>query len=305
MSGRIPVIWNPNAGGKVRGPLGGQSAESLHKLFTDAGADAQIVATGSTEEAVAEVRRLVGEGERLIVAAGGDGTIGLVGRELLGKEVALGIIPLGSVMNVPRMLALPRDPAEAAHLLAGAARRTALIDVGEANGEVFFENASVGLYAAMFNASSHFEDGKWGTPLRPLWMALRYRPGRMELELDGNERVITRGLMTVVANGPYAGAALTVAPDARVDDGKFDVRVFSHFSRLELLRHLGSIMFGRRAYVPRVVTYRAAHVRITGHRPLPCRADSIDLGFTPMECRVLERKLKVVVGPDFADGRAG
>jgi diacylglycerol kinase (ATP) len=299
----IPVIWNPTAGGKVHGGLGGQSAESLGALFSDAGAEAQIIATDSPGEAVAQVRRLAQAGERLIVAAGGDGTIGLVGRELIGSEVALGVIPLGSVMNIPRMLGLPRDPAEAARLLVDSARRTARIDIGEANGEVFFENASVGLYAAMFNASNHFDDGRWESPLRPLWMALRYRPGRMELLLDGAERVTTRALMTVVANGPYAGAALTVAPEARLDDGKFDVRVFRNFSRWELLRHLGSIMFGRRAYVPRVETYRAAQVRITGHRPLPCRADSMDLGVTPMECRLRTRALEVVVGPDFANGR--
>jgi diacylglycerol kinase family enzyme len=97
---------------------------------------------------------------------------------------------------------------------------------------------------------------------------------------------------------------MTVAPNARLDDGQFDVRVFSRFSKAELFRHLASIMFGRRAYAPRVETYRAAEVRITGHRPLPCRADSVDMGFTPLECHVRARVLKAVVGPSFRSGRA-
>jgi diacylglycerol kinase (ATP) len=109
--------------------------------------------------------------------------------------------------------------------------------------------------------------------------------------------------MVVVANGSYTGAGMTVAPDARLDDGRFDVRVFRHFSKFELLRHLASIMFGRRAYVPHVATYRGAVVRVVGHRPLPCRADAQDLGTTPLECRVLARQLKVIVGPDYSDGR--
>jgi diacylglycerol kinase family enzyme len=197
---------------------------------------------------------------------------------------------------------LPRDPAEAVRLLVEPSPRTELIDVGEANGVLFFEAASVGLHAAMFNAAHHFDDGRWGSPLKALWMAFRYRPGRMEIMLDGSQRIATRGLMTVVANGPYAGAGMTLAPEARVDDGMFDVRVFHHFSKVELLRHLGSIMFGRRAYVPRVSTYRAARVRIASHRPLPCRADSVDMGFTPLECRVRARTLKAVVGPDYATG---
>lgn len=298
MNTPTPVIFNPNAGSK-RGPLGGQSAVSLAELFANQGRHARILSTGSSEDARAEVRRLLAAGEKLIVVAGGDGTIGEVATELLGQEVALGVIPLGTVMNIPRMLGLPLDAEQAVRLLTGPFARTAVIDVGEANGHVFYEAASVGLHAAMFNSERQSADGRWASPLRPLWMAFRYRPARMEIELDDSMTVQTRGLMAVVANGPYAGAGLTVAPDARLDDGLFDVRVFRHFSKIELFRHLASIMFGRRAYVPHVSTYRAARVRISGRGPLPARADSSDVGVTPIECRVLTRSLKVVVGPDL------
>ena len=299
MNEPIPVIFNPNAGSKRRGPLGGHSAESLAELFATHGRQAQILSTESTEDARDQVGRLVAAGERLIVVAGGDGTIGDVATELLGHDVALGMVPLGTVMNIPRMLGLPLDAEQAVRLLSGPDARTALIDVGEADGHVFYEAASVGIHAAMFNSERQLESGRWGSPLRVLWMAFRYRPGRMDIELDGSTTVQTRGLMAVVANGPYAGAGLTVAPDALLDDGLFDVRVFRHFSKIELFRHLASIMFGRRAYVPHVSTYRAARVRISGRRPLPARADSSDMDMTPIECRVRARSLKVVVGPDF------
>lgn len=305
MTKPIPVIFNPHAGSKRRGPLGGHSAESLAELFAAHGREARVSSTESTEDARAEVGRLIAAGEALVVVAGGDGTIGEVATELLGREVALGVIPLGTVMNIPRMLGLPLDPEPAVRLLTGPFTRTALIDVGEVNGRVFYETASVGLPAAMFNSDRRFDDGRWGSPLRPLWMAFRYRPARMDIELD-DTTVQTRGLMAVVANGPYAGAGLTVAPDARLDDGLFDVRVFRHFSKIELFRHLASIMFGRRAYVPHVSTYRAARVRISGRRLLPARADSFDVGVTPIECRVRTQSLRVVVGPDFgAAGAAG
>lgn len=304
MTKPIPVIFNPNAGSKRRGPLGGLSAESLAALFATHGRQARVLSTESTEDARAQVGRLVAAGEELIVVAGGDGTIGQVATELLGRDVALGVIPLGTVMNIPRMLGVPLDAEQAVRLLSGPFARTALIDVGEANGRVFYEAASVGLHAAMFNSEGHFVDGRWGSPLRVLRMAFRYRPGRMDIELDDSTTVQARGLMAVVANGPYAGAGLTVAPDARLDDGLFDVRVFRHYSKIELFRHLAPIMFGRRAYVPHVSTYRAARVRISGRRPLPARADSSDLGVTPIELRVRTRSLKVVVGPDFGAGSA-
>jgi diacylglycerol kinase family enzyme len=100
--------------------------------------------------------------------------------------------------------------------------------------------------------------------------------------------------MVTTSVGPYLGLGMTVAPAARLDDGRFDVHVFRRFSKLELLRHLASIAFGRRRYAPQVRSYRSAMVRISGARPLPARADSSDLGATPVTFRTLAGVLKVV-----------
>jgi diacylglycerol kinase (ATP) len=126
----------------------------------------------------------------------------------------------------------------------------------------------------------------------------------MELVLDDDQRLATRALMVTISNSPYTGVGMTVAPDARLDDGKFDVRVFRHFSKWELMRHMLSIAFGRRRYSPHVTTHRSSRVTVVGRRPLPCRADSHDLGTTPLDCRVRPRSLRVVVGPDYAGGQA-
>jgi hypothetical protein len=50
--------------------------------------------------------------------------------------------------------------------------------------------------------------------------------------------VATRALMVTISNAPYTGVGMTVAPD---------VRIFRHFSKWELTRHLASITFGRGA----------------------------------------------------------
>lgn len=296
------VIWNPDAGKKVRGPAPGTTEAKLREILDNHGVTAQIIATKSEDDARKAVRDAVAAGHEIIVAAGGDGTIGLVGRELIGKtDVALGILPLGSVMNVPRMLGLPRDLEQAAAAIVAGGTR--LIDVGEANGVTFFEAASVGMHAAIFSAAQRIEDGDLGSPLRAVRIAFRYQPSRMTVEMD-DETVNTRALMVAVSNGPYMGLAMTVAPEARLDDGRFDVRVFSRFSKFELVRHLVSIAFGRRRYEPRATTYRSAKVRITSARPLPCRADANDLGTTPIECVCQHAALRVIVGPEFSAGQA-
>ena len=296
------VIWNPNAGQKLGAAAPGLTEESLRALLERHGIAGRIAATESAEDATRAVREALASGHDTIVAAGGDGTIGQVATALLGRtDVALGMLPLGSVMNVPRMVGVPRDLDQAAAVIAE--RRTRLIDVGEANGVNFYETASVGMNAQMFAAAQHFEDGDWGSPLRVLAAAFRYRPARMVVNLD-DQVVTTRALMVTISNGAYMGVAMTVAPDAKLDDGRFDVRVFRHFSKLGLLRHLAAIAFGRYRYTPHVSTYRSAQVRVTSRHPLPCRADSHDLGTTPLECTSRPAALCVIVGPDFADGQA-
>jgi len=290
--GRVRVIWNAQAGSKGGISTNSCSEEQLRALLEREGLGNELHATDSPDEARELAAEAARNGYDLVVAAGGDGTIGLVATELLGSQTALGILPLGSVMNVARSLGLPREVDAAASVLGDGEIRS--IDVGETHGRSFYEAGSVGMNAAMFREAERFDRGDWLSILRTIWVAFRYRPARMELKLD-DRSVRTRALMVTVANGPYTGVGLTVAPDAVLDDGRFDVVVFRRFSKLRLLSHLASIAFGRRRIAPEIKTYRSRRVRIASAHPLPCRADSDDLGTTPVEFTVRPQALRVVV----------
>ena len=296
---RIRVIWNPESGSKGGIPTNLTGEARVRELMARGGLGDDLVVAATPEDARARARDAASRGYDLVVAAGGDGTVGLVATQLLGSRTALGILPLGTVMNIARSLGVPRDAELAAEGLRAGAIRT--IDVGDVRGRPFFETASVGMNAAMFRAAESFDRGDWTAILRTIWVAIRYRPARMSIELD-DRRVRTRALMVTVSNGPYMGAGMTVAPAARLDDGQLDVRVFRRLSKPRLLRHLISIAFGRYRYAPEVDSYRSRVVRIDGARPLPARADSRDLGTTPVEFAVRPRALRVVV-PDVSPPR--
>ncbi|MFN8620207.1 MAG: diacylglycerol kinase family protein [Chloroflexota bacterium] len=292
---RIRVLWNPSSGRKAGLPTNHADEGLLTELMAKHGLGDDLRATTSEEDAIAQAKAAVKEGIEVVVAAGGDGTIGLVGRQLMGTDSALGMLPLGSVMNIPRMLEVPRDLDGAAEVLRTG--RIRAIDVGETGGDVFYEAVSVGLHAAVSRELPKADEGDRAAIWRSIVAGFRYRPSRMTIELDGDatRTIATRALLVAIANGPYMGAGFTVAPDAQLDDGRFDVRIFRHFSKRELLLHFVSIAFGRRAYVPHVTTERAARVRITGARPLPARADARDLGTTPVEVGIRPAALHVVV----------
>jgi diacylglycerol kinase (ATP) len=291
----IRVIVNASAGSKGGLPTNTTATADVEAVLDEVGIEAEVVESASAAEASRLAAEAVRKRYPAVVAVGGDGTIGVVASELLGSSTALGVLPGGSVMNIPRMLGLSRDLAAAATVLAtGVVRK---IDVGEARGQPFFESASVGMNAAMFREAQRFEDGDRMSILRAFWVAFRYRPARMQIELDDGS-IRTRALTVTVSNGPYTGTGMTVAPDARLDDGCLDIRVFEHFSKWELIRHFASIAFGRRRYVPHISTYRSRFARISSRHPLPARADSRDLGTTPVELRVLPGALRVIVPPD-------
>jgi diacylglycerol kinase (ATP) len=300
--GPIRIIWNANAGSKAGLPTNRSSEEQLRDLMRRHGLGDELVATESEEASVAATRDAVAHGYAVVAAAGGDGTAGLIAFELLGSKTALGILPLGSAMNVARSLAIPRDLESAAEVLA--ARHVRSIDVAEANGVPFLEVGSIGLNAAIFAEAQRFGKGEYSSFFGLIRVLARYRPARMRIELDSGT-ISTRALMVAVANGPYTGAGLTFAPDARLDDGMFDVRVFEDFSKRELVTHLWSIMAGRHAYSPKIRTYRSKQVRVDARHPRPCRVDARDLGTTPVEFRVRRQALRVVApAPDRPDSEA-
>jgi diacylglycerol kinase (ATP) len=307
----IRVIRNPAAGIASALSPAGRSADALRALLERHGIAADVVEPADEESTREAVRQAVADGVDVVVAAGGDGTVHLVVDGLLGTDRALGILPLGRVMNIARSLGIGRDPEAAADILAAGHVRS--IDIGEAvtsDGRTvaFLETGSVGLNAAIFRELARVDSGDLRSIARTIWVAIRYRPARMMIELDDGV-LKTRVLMVTVSIGPYMGLGMTVAPGARLDDGRFDVRVFRRFSKLELLRHLASIALGRRRYAPTVSSYRSASARITSVRPLPARADSYDLGSTPLLFRTRAGALRVVAPavdpsaqPQAADG---
>jgi diacylglycerol kinase (ATP) len=276
--------------------------DDLRQVMAANGLGDDLVVPSTEAELAAACSAAMEAGVDVVVAAGGDGTTARVADELLDRPVALGILPMGSVMNIARSLRIPRDLDQAAGLLV--TQEPIEIDVGQADGRPFYQAGSVGLNAAMFREAAHFDDPDWFSIVRCVWVAIRYRPARMVIQLD-NRLVRTRALMVSISNGQYFGAGMTVAPNARLDDGKFDVRVFRGFSKWELIRHLASIAFGRRRYAPRVSTFRSTRVRVTSARPLPARADQRDLGSTPVEFTIRPHALRVIPGPSRPADRPG
>jgi YegS/Rv2252/BmrU family lipid kinase len=234
-----------------------------------------------------------------VIAAGGDGTVAEAGEGLVHADAALGIMPMGSVMNMARTLCIPRDLAHAATTIAGG--RVLAMDVGQAPGDrLFLEAAGVGLAAGLFGYFNRLDKG---ARLRGVMRGtLKFLRGlgspRLVIMADG-ERFDVRAPMVVVSNAPYVGAAYALAPEAKVDDGLLDVAIFRGAGVVRILVHLAMVAGGRRLPPPAgVQLVRARHVEVATvrRRPLPVHVDGAAAGVTPATFEVLPAALRVLVG---------
>jgi diacylglycerol kinase family enzyme len=187
-----------------------------------------LARTGSDDEIDGAVERA---GDRLVVVAGGDGSVHAVAgrmaaRDLLGS-VPLALVPLGTGNDLARGVGIPLDPPAAADLAASgvAARPTDLV-VDDAGG-VVVNAVHAGLGAAAAERASDLKDalGPLAYPLGALIAGARERGWDLEVEVDG--RVVHRGpaLMVGIGNGPSIGGGTDLFPGASVDDGWVDVVV--------------------------------------------------------------------------------
>jgi diacylglycerol kinase family enzyme len=167
------------------------------------------------------------------------------------------------------------------------------IDVGLAADRPFFEAGSVGISAAIFAEAQRIDEGQWDGLLGLFRAVLRYRPRRMELQLD-DESVRTRAMMVVVANGPYTGIGLAFAPHARLDDGRFDVVMSGQTGKMKFLANLPKVFKGTHVGDPHIELFRARELQVDAERPFRIYADGDPIGATPATIRAVPGALRVL-----------
>ena len=192
------------------------------------------------------VAKAVADGFKTIVAAGGDGTIAGVTSGLRDTGVHLGVLPMGTFNFVARSLGIPEDPAEALEIALG--DHDAPLMLGEVNGEVFLNNASLGAYATVLDVREGTYK-RWGrSRLAAYWsvivaMLTLYRPLHMRLTVDGETRDI-RSPMAFVASSAYQLEQYDFEGADAVRDGKLVLILAPDTNRVKLLWRAVKILLG-------------------------------------------------------------
>jgi diacylglycerol kinase (ATP) len=181
-------------------------------------------------------------GVKLIIACGGDGTINEVANGILnsGQDTELGVLPSGTGGDFRRTLGLPANPSECAKILQEGGTKT--IDVGKVTfqshdnkpiSRYFVNVSSFGLSATIgerVKEKNRFQwlpfdalRGKAKFAYSTVQTVLDLEPTIVWVKLDDKEKTQLQTLNFCVANSRYFGGGMKIAPDAKIDDGFFDV----------------------------------------------------------------------------------
>ncbi|MEJ8567653.1 diacylglycerol/lipid kinase family protein [Elongatibacter sediminis] len=297
---KLLLVPNPAAGGGRAGRLLPAIRQSLSacdfRFDVLSVADAGL-ATGLRADSLS--------GYDAVVAVGGDGTVFGVVNGLMRLAPAdrpvLGVIPVGTGNAFVRDLGLePGDWRGAVDLLA--AGRTRLVDVGEYRSLDHGTGADRFYWVNVIGAGFVVDAGRTAQGLKAfgrsaytwavLWRLMGLRSYRFRLELDG--RVLDQDLLFAeISNTRYTGTHFLIAPQARCDDGEFDVTLVSRMPRWKLLRLFPMVFTGRHVQRPEVRMLRARAIRLVAPAGLGLMADGEFRGTMPAEMRCLPRALRV------------
>lgn len=163
-----------------------------------------------------------------LIAAGGDGTINSVAKNLVGTTITLGIIPLGSGNGLARSLGVAMDTKEAIMQIVHGKRIK--IDHGTVNGIPFFCTSGIGFDAHIGNLFAQSKKRGLQSYVKiTLREILRYKCKNYVIKLNGEELKRKAYLITIANAGQY-GNDFYIAPHAKLTDGKFHVVVLNPFN---------------------------------------------------------------------------
>ncbi len=233
-----------------------------------------------------------------IVSMGGDGTNfhllnGLLKRNDADQLPPLGIIPVGSGNSFALDLGIRSTAGGLRALVRATTRPVDVCRFSQADDSWYFVNlAGFGFVTDVARTAHRLKRfGDFSYVLGVFYRMLDLRFHHMELEIDGR-RIEGKNCFVEFCNSRYTGGRMLMAPDAKIDDGQFDVVVVGPLSRGSLMATFPKIFNGTHGSNPAVRIYRARTARVTTDPTKMLLPDGELFGSTPTRIDILPRRVR-------------
>jgi len=316
----------------IYNPYGGQvvvrhELDNVVAFLNRYGWSVTLRETSKPLEATELARHAVNRGAKVVIAAGGDGTVNEVANGLVHTDAALGVLPVGTTnswalqMGIPALnpmlpgtqavkliaaleerIARPLPANYYRKVLLDAARvlvegHTVAVDMGELSGRHFLMWAGMGFDAAIAQSIPLKEKralGSWAYVLPTIESAYRYSGTDVCLNLDGKVVNVSTPLI-VVSNIQLYGGVMAIGAKACVNDAKLDVCIFKGGGFLTFVQHAMKVLSHRHLQDPKVEYYQCREIVVESAHPLPVHVDGDPFTMTPVAIHTVPSSLKVIV----------
>jgi YegS/Rv2252/BmrU family lipid kinase len=299
------MVYNPYAGRYPSWLL----CERAANLLRQSGWEIETRQSQQASDIILFAQQAAEKGLDAYIVVGGDGTLNLAARGLIGSDTALGVLPGGMANVFAQELGLPglswtRIMAleESARMLSCAEPRW--IDLGMCGTTPFILWAGVGLDAFVIHRieprprwEKHF--AAIGYAATAVWHAAAWRGINMSMIADG---VPLKGhfLMGLASNVHlYAGGIAQLSPQARLDDGVLDLWLFEGDTLGDAVQCAWDMFAGRHAETGRVrqINFRTLEIETEGEMYLQVDGEPVYYDEQCVKLSVQRQALKVLI-PD-------
>jgi diacylglycerol kinase (ATP) len=235
---KVLFVVNPISGGTDKSELSGIIAEVLNKtnIFYK-----YFYTSGNNDENDLSLV-IKGFHPDVVTAIGGDGTCSLIAQCIVGSDISLSIVPLGSANGLATELNIPKNIRTAVELILSGKIKN--IDTIKINGKQCIHISDIGLNARCIK---RFEEekrrGLYGYAkqfFKELWYS---KPSKYTFVHEkGNFK--KRAHLVAIANATKYGTGALINPNGKIDDGKFEICIVKPYPIWGLLTIAAAIFFG-------------------------------------------------------------
>jgi len=289
MKSSIVIICNPAARKASMKRLGRATS-----FLRDKGFCLELFVTEERGHAERLAAESVRKGPRVIVAAGGDGTVNEVVNGMVGSGIPLAVLPFGTTNVLAKELGIPDDDHKA--LEVAVEKEPKPVSLGRIESAAFSRYfclmAGIGFDGRAVhdtNASLKKLSGKAAYIFSGMKNFFNYSPDDIRLKIDGSEYICSTAI--VGKSGKYGGN-FKITPDASLTEPVLYTCIFKGRKRMDLLRYVFGVFTGRHLSYKDVVYLRSTNMEIFGNAHIQIDGDY--LGVAPARISVVKDVLKII-----------
>ena len=250
-------------------------------------------------KSIGDISKIVSEyydlGYNEFVAVGGDGSFSelINGFKFPCERIAtIGILPMGTGNDFVKNTIEKKN----FDLIFDAIleNRKVCIDVGVVNDLNFINVCSFGIDGPIIKDTDRYKKilpGQSSYLFSTLKAGVTFKPNLVKVTADDKEY---KGHMILIAigNGKYFGGGMNICPDAKLDDGLFEVCLVSDVSKLKFIREISKVYSGRLGELKEVIYLKAKKIKIeVQDAPYYINADGNLMGITPANISIIEKSV--------------